>query len=277
MVSTPIKGFTALTAALLLFGVGDSAQSASTPKRIKGTGKTISLNAFQVKHGFSNAEMKQRFGAVGRISCPFGTATAFLIEQPYVFVTSDHVFVIPEKKAMDRGRSSKCMLQFFYSKKRYSIKPKTLIHGLRTTKSAYNFEWFDWAIGQLNEPVEGVQPIVTGPSEVLDGTKVTMVSQGINDMVPRVCIGEVSSSIGNTSVNTFTTSCDTGPGTSGGPILLGPIDQAPRFPQSAIGLTWGYDFPYWQVSLGVTHLALPLADAEIQKALKRILTDKAGQ
>jgi hypothetical protein len=256
---------------IFFFAAPDIASSDTRPKRIKGTGKTISLKQFQKSSGLSNAEMKLRFGAAARISCPFGFATAFLIEQPDVFITSDHLFVVPEKKAKERGSTSRCTFRFFYSNKRYSIKADTLIHGLRTSKSAYNFEWFDWAIGRLNQPVKDVQPFVSaGTSAVREGVKITMISAGMNDLVSRVCNGEVSSSLGNTSINAFTTTCDTGPGASGGPVLLTSGNGPEGTTRTAVGMTWGYNLPYWKVSAGVTHLAFPLSDDEIQKALRKI-------
>ena len=249
--------------------------AASKPKRIRGTGETISLKAFQAKHGLSKEEMKRRFGAAGRISCPWATATAFLIAQADVFITSDHLFVAPEKKSKDRGRSGKCYLEFFFSKKRYKIKPDTLVHGLRTTKSAHNFYWFDWAIGRLDSPVDGVEPYSVGPETLPTGMDITMISQGINDFVPRVCMGHVSTSHGNTSVNEFTTTCDTGPGASGGPVVAGRADEAGKSQRAAIGLTWGYDEPYWQV-IGLAHLAIPIADAEIHKAITELLRETSA-
>jgi trypsin-like peptidase len=215
--------------------------------------------------------MKLRFGAVGRVNCPFATGTAFLIGQPDVFITSDHVFVSPQKKAKDRGRANRCFLEFFYSKGRYKIASDSLIHGLRTTKSAYNFQWFDWVIGKLDKRVKDVRPLKVGNRPVSTDANVMMVSQGINDFRPRICVGKISSSLGNTSVNQFTTTCDTGPGASGGPVIEGHPSQSTEEQWTAVGLTWGYEDPYWR-QIGTAHLAIPLADREIQKALSRILS-----
>lgn len=269
---SPLRSFVSYCLAMVAFVlVISSAGSAAQWPRVKGTGETLSLKAFQKKHQFSNSEMKRRFGAVGRMTCPFGSATVYLIEKSDVFITSDHLFVDPQKKARDRGQTRKCSVQFFFSKKRYQIIRDSLVHGLRTNKSAYNFEWFDWAIGKLTTPVDGVDPMVVGTDTIPVGLDVTVISGGMNDFVPRVCKGKVSSLLGNSSINQFTTTCDTAPGSSGGPIIVGEIDGSAQFPLKAVGLTYGYTLPYWQVSAGDSHLALPLADVEFRKALKPFL------
>jgi V8-like Glu-specific endopeptidase len=236
---------------------------------VSGTGETLTLKKFQTKYGYDDSQMKLRFGSVGRVSCPFATGTAFLIGQSDVFITSDHIFVSPKKKAKDRGRANQCFLEFFYSQGRYKIAPDSLIHGLRTTKSAYNFQWFDWAIGKLEKQVKNVRPLKVSNGSLSPDMNVMAVSQGINDFRPRICVGKISSSLGNTSVNQFTTTCDTGPGASGGPVIEG--DPGQSADQQAVGLTWGYEDPYWQ-QIGTAHLAIPLADREIQKALNRIMS-----
>ena len=68
-----------------------------TPSRtvapsIKGTAETLTLKAFQTQHKLSSQAMRERFGAVGRITCPWSTATVFLSGQADTFITSDHVF-----------------------------------------------------------------------------------------------------------------------------------------------------------------------------------------
>jgi V8-like Glu-specific endopeptidase len=237
---------------------------------VSGTGETLTLKKFQTKYRYDDSQMKLRFGAVGRVSCPFATGTAFLIGQSDVFITSDHIFVSPKKKAKDLGRTNRCFLEFFYSQGRYKIASDSIIHGLRTTKSAYNFQWFDWAIGKLDQQVKDVRPLKASNSSISTDANVMMVSQGINDFRPRICVGKISSSLGDTSVNKFTTTCDTGPGASGGPVIEGNPSQSADQQWTAVGLTWGYEDPYWR-QIGTAHIAIPLADSEIQKALNTIL------
>jgi hypothetical protein len=239
-------------------------------QRIKGSGETFSLKKFQAKYGYNSQQMKQRFGAVGRISCPFSTATAFLIAQPDIFITSDHVFLSPEKKAKERGRVDRCFVEFFYSKGKHKIKTGSLVHGMRTSKSAYNFQWNDWVIGRLERKVPGVSPFKMAEGGISHNSPIMMVSQGINDFRPRVCVGKVSSSLGNTSVNQFTTTCDTGPGASGGPIIAGDPNKSTEKELTVVGLTWGYEDPYWQ-QIGTAHLAIPLTDRGIQEALDKVM------
>jgi hypothetical protein len=241
-------------------------------KRIKGTGETLSLAKFQAKYGFSHRDMKKRFGAVGRVYCGHTTGTAFLLGRADVFVTSDHVFLSPEKQAKDRGRIDRCFLEFFYSKGRYKIKPGSLVHGLRTYKTAHRFEWFDWAVGKLHKQVPGVTPYALSEHRVPFDLDVLVVSQGINDFRPRICAGKVLTA----HALAFTTTCDSGPGASGGPIVAGRPDQAVGDPWMAVGLTYG-----WQNLIEFAgrprdaHLALPFDDAEFLKAVHGILGESS--
>jgi hypothetical protein len=241
---------------------------------LKGTSTAISLKAFQTKFKLSTAEMKQRFGAVGKIVCPTSDGTVFLAERPDVFVTSDHIFVDQNNKGKLYKGISKCWVQFFFSKERYSIKTEALVHGLKTNKTAYQFVWYDWAIGQLDRPVTGVQPFTISPLAPSVGLTVSVVSEGMNDRTPRVCTGQVTSAWGNYSVNDITTTCSSGPGASGGPIFIGSIEQTPKFPLQAIGLTRGYRFVDAESQ---NHQALPLSDAEMQNAMGQILRKLQGQ
>ena len=235
---------------------------------LKGASEAIPLKTFQAKLKLSAPEMKLRFGAAGKIMCPSSSGTVFLVERPDVFVTADHIFVDPDKQGEFRKGISKCWVQFFFSKRRYSIKANSLVHGFKTNKTAYQFVWYDWAIGQLDRPVADVQPFAISPVIPAKDLSVSIVSKGMNDEVPRVCIGQITSAWGNYSVNDITTTCSGGPGSSGGPLFIGPIDQVPKFPLQAIGFTRGYTF----LNDGTKSLqALPLMDKEMRSALDQLL------
>ena len=236
---------------------------------VVGTAETFTLKAFQDRQKLSPQAMRERFGAVGRIQCPWASATTFLIADSDIFITSDHLFIPMKKNAADLGRADKCNFEFFYSKERYKIKQGTLIHGFRTNKSAYRFIWYDWAIGMLDRSVDGVQPYAIATGGIGEKSLITMVSQGTNDFVPRVCIGNVSATLEITNVAEFTTNCSTGPGTSGGPIVAGGIDGINGDWHSVIGLTRGFSEPYYYYGRShiESHVAIPVEDAEIRKAI----------
>jgi hypothetical protein len=172
---------------------------------LRGTSEAISLKAFQTKFKLPDPEMKRRFGAAGRIVCPWSSGTVFLVERPDVFITSDHIFIDAAKNAKFRGNAAKCRLEFFFSGRRYSIKPDSLVHGLKANKTAYLFPWYDWAIGQLDRPVADVEPFAVSPVVPAIGSAVSVISAGMNDAIPRVCTGEVTTAWGNYSVNDITT------------------------------------------------------------------------
>jgi hypothetical protein len=235
---------------------------------LKGKSEAISLKAFQAKHGLSTDEMRRRFGAAGKVVCPFSSGTVFLVGRPDVFVTSDHIFIDIGRKGKPRSSISKCWVQFFFSKQRYSIKPSSIIHGLKSNKTAYQFVWYDWAVGQIDRPARDVVPLVA--STVVPGSNftVSVLSQGMNDSIPRVCTGVVTSAWGNYSVNDITTDCSTGPGASGGPIVVGSLESDPNFPLKVIALTWGTKSLDAETN---NHVGMPISDGELQKALQKLL------
>jgi hypothetical protein len=57
-------------------------------------------------------------------------------------------------------------------------------------------------------------------------------------------------------------------------MLVGSIEQTPKFPLQAIALTRGYRFVDAE---NQNHQALPLADGEMQKALGQTLRKLNGQ
>jgi hypothetical protein len=240
---------------------------------LKGTSEAISLTAFQTKFKLPAPEMKRRFGAAGRIVCPWSFGTVFLVERPDIFITSDHIFIDPARNARFRGNAAKCRLEFFFSGRRYSIKPDSLVHGLKANKTAHLFSWYDWAIGQLDRPVADVEPFAVSPVVPGIGSAVSVISAGMNDATPRVCTGEITTAWGNYSAIDITTTCTVGPGASGGPVVVGPIDLTPKLPLQALALTMGYrpvDADHRH------HMALPLSDPATQKALGQLL-GKLGQ
>lgn len=212
--------------------------------------------------------MRRRFGAAGKVVCPFGSGTVFLVGRPDVFVTSDHIFIDTGRKGKPRGNISKCWVQFFFSKQRYSIKQSSILHGLKSNKTAYQFVWYDWALGQIDRPASDVIPLVA--STVVPGSNftVSVLSQGMNDLVPRVCTGVVTSAWGNYSVNDITTDCSSGPGASGGPIIVGSLESNPNFPLKVIGLTKG---PKAMDAKTINHMGMPISDGELQKELQKFL------
>jgi hypothetical protein len=235
---------------------------------LRGTSEAISLKAFQSKFKLPTSEMKRRFGAAGRIVCPRSVGTVFLVERPDVFITSDHIFIDPAKNAKFRGNAAKCRLEFFYSSRRYTIKPDSLVHGLKANKTAYLFSWYDWAIGQLDRPVADVEPFAVSPIVPRIGSAVSVISAGMNDATPRVCTGAVTTTWGSYSVVDITTTCTVGPGSSGGPVVVGALELTPTLPLQALALTMGYrpvDADHRN------HVALPLSDPATQKALGQLL------
>lgn len=262
------------TCAITFLGVTYPVHADKGRGRIEGAGETMSLQAFKKKYRLTNAQMRERFGAVGRISCPWGTATAFLIGSSDVFMTSDHLFHDPKRKGKAFGNPGKCKVTFFFSDQTYRIDVNSMIHGFKTNKTAYKFDFFDWAAGKLKRPVQGVAPLEIGPDMFERKTEVTVLSQGMDDFVPRVCRGSINAILKVSTINEFTTDCDTGLGSSGGLILLGAPQSPHDIPRAVVGLTYGWTDPYFR-PVGVSHRAIPTGDKFVREALQKLLQKPA--
>jgi hypothetical protein len=233
--------------------------------RINGTGETLTLKEFKSKHGFSDQEMKQRFGAAGRIICPHVSGTIFLVNQSDVFITSDHIFLAKNEKTAELDPINKCYAEFFYSKGRFKIKADSIIHGYRVNKTAYKFDWYDWAVGKLQKEVVDIRPYSIAQHDISLEANVLVVSQGMKDSVARICAGTVTTAA---SVGIATT-CASGSGASGGPVIAGTADQPVENPWVVVGLTFGsaYVMEFAGRPGGDYHTALPTHDADLMKAI----------
>lgn len=260
------------TILILTAAISSSSLAGFKAWRIEGEGESVSLQAFKKNHNLSTKEMRAKFGAAGRIMCPWGTATAFLIGKTDVFMTSDHLFLDIEKKAQPRGKIGKCTIKFFYSDKSYQVDANSVIHGFKTNKTAYRFDWFDWAAGKLRSPVVGVTPFQIGPDDFDAKMPVAVLSQGMKDSIPRVCRGLINAVMRVATINEFTTNCSTGSGSSGGPILIGSGKQPADVPVDVVGLTYGWTDPYFK-PVGPSHRAVPIGDKFVKEALKKLLAE----
>ncbi len=242
-----IRPMIAVLAAVLL--LASPVEAARRTPRIKGTGETLSLQAFQKKHGFSESQSRALLAAVGRIRCPWGIGTAFLLASSDVFVTSGHLFteLDPNSKwrGTSRGSPKRCSYFPLVGAGRYRIAVGSLLQGASVDRHIDQLYRSDWAVGRLDRPVEGASAFQPGSLDLSKGNPVIAVSQGMNDFVTRICMGAVDGveqqphllNWSMSLVSGFTTTCDTGPGASGGPVLAAaPAGTTP----AVIGLTMGW-------------------------------------
>lgn len=266
----PIAG--TILAALLLIAPADAAKRTS---RIKGTGETLSLKAFQQEHKYSDAEMRTIFGAVGRIRCPWGIGTAFLLGGKDVFVTSGHLFAELDSKSRHlgktRGSIKRCSYHPLIGKGRYRIVPDSLVEGARSHKSAAQFLWSDWAVGRLERPIEDARPYLPGSLNLKPGQAIEVLSQGMNDTIPRICKGALDAVSAARNVLYLTSTCSAGPGASGGPVLSLAALAAGDAPRPAIGLTIAIA---GSSPDDARHLAIPI-DLDVMTAAAKLMRDPA--
>ena len=62
-----------------------------------GSDDRLPIADYAAQHAMETSAARQRFGASGRIMCPFGEASAFLVERNDIVVTARHV-LFPEKQ-----------------------------------------------------------------------------------------------------------------------------------------------------------------------------------
>jgi Trypsin-like peptidase domain len=219
---------------LLLAGQPVASAEPRSVVRVTGTGATMTLKAYRKAKKLSDDDMRAAVGATGRLTCPWGTATAFLAGSGDTFVTSAHVFINLEQgdSRWSKGRKKKtlqlgarlgsprhCSIRFLMDKTRYKILAADLKLGVQYAPFGPFWPSLDWAVGRLERPVVGLKPYPVSIAPVAAGADVQVISQGMADFTPRVCDGTVAGFIGIGRGSGFTTTCDVGLGASGGPIL----------------------------------------------------------
>jgi Trypsin-like peptidase domain len=233
-----MRTFTAVVIAaiglVLAAGIMPAASQSRSVARVNGTGATMTLKAYRKAKQLSADDMRGTVGATGRLTCPWGTATAFLAGGSDTFVTSAHVFINLEQGASRPshghkkrpvqygarlGSPGKCSIRFLMDDQRYKVLVADLKLGVQYAPFGPFWPSLDWAVGRLDRPVTGVRPYPVAIAPVTAGAPVRVISQGMADFTPRVCDGTVTSFVGVGRGSGFTTTCDVGLGSSGGPIL----------------------------------------------------------
>jgi Trypsin-like peptidase domain len=198
--------------------------------RVKGSGDTWTIQAYRKAKRLDLPGLRAQIGATGRLTCPWGTATAFLVGPGNTFVTSAHVFVDLEpphrgRKKIRRtvgsslGVPGRCRLRFLMDSTVYRIAPDSLRLGVPANPARDLWPMPDWAVGRLDRPAAGVPSYTVSDKPPELGAEVTVVSQGMADFTPRVCHGRIEGFVGLGEGASFTTTCDVGLGASGGPVL----------------------------------------------------------
>ena len=138
--------------------------------------------------------------------------------------------------------------------------PTVLKHGVE-------LYWTDWAVGRLARPVAGVRPFMPGNLNLQHDGEVMVISQGMNDAITRICAGRIDQVERMRNVLSFTSTCDTGPGASGGPVIATSPEDARRGVRPVIGLTLGW---VDDGAKNVRHFALPI-EVEVMTAVVQTL------
>ena len=255
-----------------------AAYAAFAQAEIVGNEDRLTNRGYKEKHQLSSAEMKARFGGIGRIECPWISGTVFLVQSQDIVITAGHIF--RDEKGRARGQPSKCTIKFFYSKARYTIDPRRMTNGLDLNAAVT----FDWVVLGLNSPVVDVRPYslqIRPTKEDKIEEELLVVSAGHegwkrhpnNEPSFGECIelGKLTE-VKETAV--MHTDCDGGGGSSGSPVFA---RKAESFSYSVIALLHGkfeFDEPYrfnkqlWKVTSRAIMVSSPLAAAVVSLAAK---------
>ena len=159
---------------LIAFILGVSCAKAGTI----GADNRRAIDNYAVSHGMSPSEARKKFGASGRIMCPFNEASAFLFYKSNIVVTARHALYPKNAKATYAGAMPITRCGFEVSDGKGSIWHKvdvaSFVYPAKSLKS-----WddpFDWVVMRLSEPVTEFEPYHLPSKPVSVGDRITTAS-----------------------------------------------------------------------------------------------------
>jgi len=214
--------------AILLAGLLCASSGVAFADRI-GHENRKSVEDYATSHKISSVDARAMFGATGRIMCPFGEASAFLVDKSNIVVTARHV-LYPEKSQ----HSYAAHMQINRCGFEVSVDGKTSKwHKVNVTSFVYPQEKqrstkdrFDWVVMKLAEPVTEVAPYRLPSKAAHAEDAVTLATIRQKDFTPddwntrlvEDCKVRSVKSIDGIAAAGLFTDCSASPGASGGAL-----------------------------------------------------------
>lgn len=199
-----------------------------------GSDDRLSISDYAQRHGQDLAAVRGRFGASGRIMCPFGEASAFLVDRGDIVVTARHVLYPEKEMHAYAGRMSINRCGFELTDGEHSTWHKVDVHSFTypDDKQRSVTDRFDWVVMKLEAPVEGVTPyrLPDAPARVGDRVDLVTIRQdgfpkdGWNERVIAECRVGATEAIDGRPASGLKTDCSSATGSSGGAL----VRQGPR-------------------------------------------------
>lgn len=174
-------------------------------------------------------EIRGRYGATGRIMCPFREASAFIIYKPNIVATARHN-LFPEKEMNSyAGKSDilRCSFELTDGETStwYKVDVNSFVYPEENQRSVA--DRFDWVVMRLTAPISGVTPYRLPTNPALKGDSVTTSTirqdgfreDGWNARILGDCKIRNVVAIDKIAGSGIFTDCSSAPGASGGALL----------------------------------------------------------
>jgi hypothetical protein len=194
-----------------------------------GADNRHAINDYAASHGMSVEAARKKFGASGRIMCPFNAASAFLLYKSNIVVTARHALYPKNAKAVYAGAMPIMRCAFEVSDGKgstwHKVDVESFVHPSKSLKS-----WddpYDWVIMRLSEPVTEFEPYRLPSKPVLVGDKIISASirqehflpDDWNERILGDCRVRSVENIEKIAASGLRTDCSADVGASGSPIL----------------------------------------------------------
>lgn len=187
------------------------------------------IDQYATSHSMSPDEARKKFGATGRIMCPFGEASAFLIFKSNIVVTARHVLFPEASMGGYAGRMSilRCGFEVSDGKgsKWHKVDVQSFVYPDAKQRSLT--DRFDWVVMRLSEPVTEFEPYHMPSKPVSAGDKIILATIRQDNFIPddwneRIlgdCRIRAIDNIDGIAASGIRTDCSSGHGASGGALL----------------------------------------------------------
>jgi V8-like Glu-specific endopeptidase len=188
-----------------------------------------SIEDYAKSHKISSADVRAMFGATGRIMCPFGEGSAFLVDKSNIVVTARHV-LYPETSQhpyASHMQINRCGFEVSVdgkTSKWHKVNVSSFVYPDEKQRSTT--DRFDWVVMKLAEPVTEVAPYKLPAADAHAGEAVTLATIRQKDLTPddwntRIiedCKVKGLKRIDGVAAAGLFTDCSASPGASGGAL-----------------------------------------------------------